>query len=127
MLDPQSERRHHEERWQRVRAEVVAERLRDAADASADAADGLFRRINRAISWRPEQWRYRLLLAVPGLAVLSLAYYLVYFHDAPPVVAFVLTVLVPLAFAALTGLIARGYIARQRREEAIANRQRGAR
>lgn len=119
MLDHLRERERLREERERVRVDVLAARLRAAA------ADGAFRRIWRAISWTPERMRHRLLLGIPGLAVLAL--FLVYFHDAPPIVAFVIGGVVPLAFAVLTSLIVRGYLARRAREEAVSGRQRGAR
>lgn len=127
MLDHLQERERLREERKRVRADMLVERLRDGSDAAVDAADGAFRRIWRAISWTPERMRHRLLLGIPGLAVLALAYFLAYFHDAPPVATFVLASFVPLALAVLTSLIARGYLARRAREEAVSGRQRGAR
>ena len=127
MLDHLQERERLREERKRVRADMLVERLRDGSDAAVDAADGAFRRIWRAISWKPERMRHRLLLGIPGLAVLALAYFLASFHDAPPVATFVLASFVPLALAVLTSLIARGYLARRAREEAISGRQRGAR
>ena len=129
MLDPRMERRHHEERWKRVRAEVVAERLRDAADASVDAsANDAIQRINKAISWKPRQWRYRALLAIPGLAVIALLFVIFTFVvDASPVVSLIVSTLVPFVLMALTTLVARGYAARREHEDALTSRQRGAR
>ena len=127
MLDHLQEQERLREERKRVRADMLAERLRDGSEGADGGIDGGFRRIWRAISWTPERMRHRLLLGIPGLAVLALAYFLVYFRDAPPVVAFVLTGFVPLALAVLTSLIARGYLARRGREEAVSGRQRGAR
>lgn len=127
MLDQLQEQERLREERKRVRADMLAERLRDGRDASLDTADGAFRQIWRAVSWKPKRMRHRLLLGIPGLAVLALAYFLAYVHDASPVVAFVLTGFAPLALAVLTGLIARGYLARRARERAISGRQRGAR
>lgn len=128
MLDPRMERRHHEKRWKRARAEVVAERLRDAADASLDTADGAFRRINKAISWKPRQWRYRALIAIPGMAVIALLFVIFTFAvDASPVVSLIVSTLAPFALMALITLVARGYAVRREREDALTSRQRGAR
>ena len=127
MLDPRMERRHHEERWKRVRAEVVAERLQDDADASVDASANAIRRINKAISWRPRQWRYRTLLAIPGLAVIALLFVIFTFVvDASPVVSLIVSTLVPFVLMALTTLVVRNHAARREREDALTSRQRGA-
>ena len=127
MLDPWTERQHHEERWKRVRADVLAERLREARDASADAADGAFHRINRAVSWKPECGRSRLLwgtlLFALGMALTLLPLYV----DMPSIWGHVLPAAIPVAVGLTLGLIARKYVARQRREESIISRQRGAR
>ena len=72
MLDQLQEQERLREERKRVRADMLAERLRDGRDASLDTADGAFRQIWRAISWRPERMRHRLLLGIPGLAVLAL-------------------------------------------------------
>lgn len=127
MLDPHMERRHHEERWKRVRAEVVAERLRDAADASRDAADGLFQQVNRAVSWKPEQGRSRLLLGALTIALGAALAVLTLYVDMPGIWGQIIQAVVPVMVGCLIGLIARGYLARQRREESILRRQRGAR
>lgn len=127
MLDHLQEQERLREERKRVRADMLAERLRDGSDAAVDAADGAFRRIWRAISWTPERMRHRLLLGIPGLAILALAYFFAYFRDAPHVVTFVLSAFAPLALAVLISLIARGYLARRGREEAVSGRQRGAR
>ena len=125
MLDDFRERERLREERQRVRADMLAERLSDDADASADATT--FRKIGRAISWQPERMRYRLLLAVPGLVGIALAYYLVYFHDVPSTIGFIVAGIIPIVLAVLTTLGARGYAARREREEDVASRQRGAR
>lgn len=122
MLDHLLERERLREERERVRADVLAERLRNASDVG-----GGFRRIWRAISWTPERMRHRLILGIPGFAVIALAYFLASFRDASPVAAFALAAFVPLALTVLTSLIARGYLARRAREEAISGRQRGAR
>ena len=127
MLDPRLERQHNEERWKRVRAEVVAERLRDAADASVDAADGAFRRINKAISWKPEQGRTRLLLGALTIALGAALAVLTLYVDMPGIWGQIIQAVVPVVVGCLIGLIARGYLTRQRREESILKRQRGAR
>lgn len=60
MLDPRAERQHQEERRKRVRAVVLADRLREARDAAAGAAER--RGIVRILKWKPVGMRYRLLL-----------------------------------------------------------------
>ena len=60
MLDPWTERQHHEERWKRVRADVLAERLRDARDAAVRAAER--RGLVHILTWKPRRARYRILI-----------------------------------------------------------------
>ena len=74
MLDPRAERQHHEERWKRARADVLAgrlaERLREARHATAQAVER--RGIVRILTWQPRRARYRILipLAASFLGVL---------------------------------------------------------
>lgn len=60
MLDPWAERQRHEERRKRVRAVVLADRLREARDAAAWAAER--RGLVRILTWKPRGMRYRILL-----------------------------------------------------------------
>ena len=68
MLDPWSERNHHRERWKRLRADVLAERLREARDTAAYAAER--RRLVRILKWKPRGRRQRAIywaLYVPAM------------------------------------------------------------
>ena len=126
MLDPHMERRHNEERWKRVRAEVVAERLRDAADASVDASTNAIRRLWRGLNWQPERMRHRFILAIPGLAISLILLVLAASGNAP--FAFVAAGLfAPVILSALIGIVVRNHAARRAREDALTSRQRGAR
>lgn len=127
MLDPWSERQQHRERWKRVRAEVLAERLQDAADAALDTADSGFRRINRAISWKPERGRSRLLFGILTFAFGAALIALPLLVDLPHIWRHILPAVGPVVIGTMIGLIARGYVSRQRREESVLSRQRGAR
>ena len=127
MLDPWSERQQHRERWKRLRADVLAERLRDAADAALDTADSGFQRINRAISWQPERGRSRLLFGILTFALGAALIALPLLVDLPHVWRHILPAAGPVVIGTMIGLIARGYVSRQRREESILSRQRGAR
>ena len=126
MLDPQMERRHHEERWKRVRAEVVAERLQDAADASVDASANAIRRLWRVLSWQPERMRHRFILGIPGLALSAILLVLAASGNVP----FALVaagLFAPVILSVLIGIVVRNHAARREHEEALTSRQRGAR
>ncbi len=126
MLDPHMERRHHEERWRRVRAEVVAERLRDAADASLDTTDGIFRRLWQGLSWQPERMRHRFIFAIPGLAI-SLILLVLAASGNIPFALVAAGLFAPVILSALIGIVVRNHASRREREEALTGRQRGAR
>ena len=68
--------------------------------------------------------RYGVLLTGLGLAFIALAYFLQSFIDASPLVFSMLGGVAPLVLLTVIGLVARHYLARRQREEAIALRQR---
>ena len=126
MLDPRLERRYHEERWKRVRAEVVAERLGDAADASVDASTNAIRRLWRGLNWQPERMRHRFIFAIPGLAISLILLVLAASGNAP----FALVaagLFAPVILSALIGIVVRNHASRREHEDALTSRQRGAR
>ncbi len=57
MLDPRLERQRNEERRKRLRADVLAERLREARDAAIYAAER--RKLVRILTWKPRGGRQR--------------------------------------------------------------------
>lgn len=68
MLDPHRERERLREERKRIRADVLAERLRDARDAAAYAAER--RGLVRIFKWKPRGRRQRVIywaLSVPVL------------------------------------------------------------
>ena len=68
MLDPLRERERLREERKRIRADVLAERLRDARDAAASAAER--RGLVRILKWKPRGGRQRAIywaLLVPAL------------------------------------------------------------
>ena len=68
MLDPLRERERLREERKRIRADVLAERLREARDAAAYAAER--RRLVRIFTWKPRGGRQRAIywaLLVPVL------------------------------------------------------------
>ena len=59
MLDPLRERERLREERKRIRADVLAERLQDARDAAAYAAER--RRLVRILTWKPRGRRQRVI------------------------------------------------------------------
>ena len=126
MLDHLQERERLREERKRARADVLAERLRDAADASLDTADGFFRRLWQGLSWQPERMRHRFIFAIPGLAI-SLILLVLAASGNVPFALVAAGLFAPVILSALIGIVVRNHASRREREEALTSRQRGAR
>ena len=126
MLDHLQERERLREERKRARADALAERLRDAADASLDTADGFFRRLWRGLSWQPERMRHRFIFAIPGLAI-SLILLVLAASGNVPFALVAAGLFAPVILSALIGIVVRNHAARREREDALTSRQRGAR